>query len=355
MRRAGDPAQVAAVLDTLGRLLDSGTRADVGRLARLAVDRLIDASHGSAGGVADEALLERALALYARACAAYPPDPLELADWVLAVSFGDPAVDVPLKDYAGALGDAGIERIRSTVDAKLVRSDPDGAGADAGEAAGDGAEPAPDDADRDRAERLAEQIAEITGDVDRLVAAWSQRLPNVDVSLRIVRVLRAAGRHTEAIAHAARARGTDPSRIAELLAAGRDDDAWALTKQLPAESLGEAIEVYRGHVEELIERRDTRNPSASYARAAVGLRRLRSLHRDAGTREEFADYLAGIVSAHRRKTRLLDEIRRARIALPTSKGAAPKGTAPQRTAPKGSSAQGRPAKGSSAQGRSSRR
>ncbi|OLT39042.1 hypothetical protein BJF85_07425 [Saccharomonospora sp. CUA-673] len=303
MRRAGDPAQVEAVLDTLNRLLDSGTQADVARLARLAVDRLTDDTAD-----VDQGLLDRAIALYARACAAHPPDPVELADWVLTVSFDDPPVTVPLSGFARPLGDTGLEHIRSTVDAKLALSTPESA--TTGEQA--------------IAQRLAEEVAELTGDVDRLIAAWTKLLPDVDISLKIVRALRAAGRHAEAIAHAARARGTDPSRIAELLAAGHDDDAWTLTKQLPAGSAHVAAEIYRKHVDELIERRDARNPAANYARAAVALRRLRTLHRDAGTRDEFTAHLADIVAAHGRKTRLMDEIRKARIALPkTSRRSTP--------------------------------
>ncbi|TWH21877.1 hypothetical protein [Prauserella rugosa] len=298
MRRVGDPAQVAAVLDTLNRLLDAGTQADVARLARLAVDRLTDGPEGLAG--VDEALLDRAIALYARACAAHPPDRIELADWVLAMSFGDPPVTVPLHAFAEALGDTGMEHIRSTVDATLAVSTPESA------VKGEHA----------IAERLAEEIAEITGDVDRLVAAWSKLLPDVEISLKIVRALRAAGRHSEAIAHAARARGADPSRISELLAAGHDDEAWTLTRQLPAESAHLVVDVYRRHVDGLIAGRDTRNPAVNYARAAVALRRLRTLHRDAGTRDEFTAYLAGLVAEHGRKTRLMDEIRKARVALP---------------------------------------
>jgi hypothetical protein len=40
------------------------------------------------------------------------------------------------------------------------------------------------------------------------------------------------------------------------------------------------------------------------------------LHRKAGTAQELADYLAELVRVHKRKARLIGEIRRARIALP---------------------------------------
>src|SRR5690606_17981514 len=65
--------------------------------------------------------------------------------------------------------------------------------------------------DGDRRTRVARalrlELAEITGDVDTVVSLLSEQLPRLDVSLRIVRVLRAAGRHAEAIAHAAKALG----------------------------------------------------------------------------------------------------------------------------------------------------
>jgi uncharacterized Zn finger protein len=242
---------------------------------------------------------------------------------------------------------------------------------------------------RDVAERLREQLAEVLGDVDELVAILSAKPPRVDVSLKIVRVLRAAGRHSEAIAHAARALTHDkqpPSpepesetarrrkefdarpdretyaalreaaqaagkwtvqrrdalaclreRAAEgaeqadelarvLLDDGRPDEAWRacvrfgastelrleLAEQRALEHPAETIPVFREHVEELIERKD---PQA-YQEAARRLKLLRTLHKRAGTPDEFTAYLAALVETHRRKTRLITEIRTARIALP---------------------------------------
>ncbi|MCP2255523.1 hypothetical protein LY13_004301 [Prauserella aidingensis] len=316
MRRPGEPAQVTAVLDTLERMLDAGTTADVARLARLAVDRLTG-EPTTDDAYPDPAPLDRALALYARACAAHPPDPGELADWFLGMSFGEQDRLLSLHEFADALGDRGLARIRSTVDARLAGSTVENP------------EPV--------AERLGQELAELTGEVGGLVAAWEKRLPNVEVSLKIVRVLRTVGRHSDALAHAARVRGSDPSRIGDLLAAGRDDDAWTLTRNLlgghgsgrgddagtgpdrdgaAVDPAGAVIELYRRHIDALIDDRDSRNPAANYARAAAALRRLRTLHRDAGTPQEFTGYLAALVERHRRKTRLLDEIRAARIALP---------------------------------------
>ncbi|MEU8630767.1 hypothetical protein AB0C38_01265 [Amycolatopsis sp. NPDC048633] len=366
-------AKVGAVLDTLQRMLDLGSRADLAPLARRTVDdisEVLELSGDHAGDLGDR--LDRAVELYARACAARPPDPEKLADWILEVEFdgpGRPSID--LADFATALGEPGLRRIKSTVDDVLTASGPGHR--------------------RDVAERLREQLAEVHGDVDELVAILSAKPPRRDVSLKIVRVLRAAGRHSEAIAHAARALTHDKNghapepvpddetsrrrkefdagpdretfaalreaamadgkwttqrraalaRLRELAAEdvrhadelarvllddGRPDEAWRacvrfgaspelkleLAERRAAEHPAETIPVFREHVEELIERKD---PQA-YQEAARRLKLLRTLHKRADTSDEFTAHLATLVETHRRKTRLITEIRAARIALP---------------------------------------
>ncbi|WP_374194433.1 hypothetical protein [Amycolatopsis sp. MtRt-6] len=361
-------AKIGAVLDTLQRMLDAGSRADLAPLARRTVDdisEVLEQSGDHAGDLADR--LDRAVELYARACAARPPDPEKLADWILEVEFdgpGRPVID--LAEFATALGEPGLKRIKSTVDDILAANGPGHR--------------------RDVAERLREQLAEVLGDVDELVAILSAKPPRVDVSLKIVRVLRAAGRHSEAIAHAARALTHDKQpqpedetsrrrkdfdakpgpetyaalreaatkdgkwtvqrrealarlreRAAEgaeqadelvrvLLEDGRPDEAWRagvrfgasaefkleLAEQRAAEHPAETIPVFREHVDELIERKD---PQA-YQEAARRLKLLRTLHKRAETPGEFTAYLAALVENHRRKTRLITEIRAARIAIP---------------------------------------
>ncbi|MEU3274079.1 hypothetical protein ABZ639_24845 [Saccharomonospora sp. NPDC006951] len=345
--RTAESVQIASVLDTLQRLLDSGTRADVAPLARRAVDK-ITAALGDlddpSGAIADH--LDRAVALYARACAAHPPEPAELANWLLSTAFDRPVwPNISLVDFAEALGQKGLTLVKSTVDEVL-------------------AERGDDERRRATARRLNEQHAEVTGDVDTVIAMLSEQLPRIDVSLRIVRILRAAGRHAEAIAHAATALGTEngarrgkpiaalerasrrraaaaaevaedePVRdvgesdakepadgergdpvapVRELLADGRADEAWKLASREEPAAL---IPVYREHIGGLIDRKDAQH----YVTAAAQLRRLRTLHRKAGTGEEFGEYLAALVEEHRRKTRLIEEIRKARIALPKSAG-----------------------------------
>jgi hypothetical protein len=254
---------------------------------------------------------------------------------------------------------------------------------------------------REIAERLREEVTEVLGDVDGLVAILSAKPPRVDVSLKIVRVLRAAGRHSEAIAHAARALTLDkappapppaeddevslrrkefdaePSReryaalreaaipagawTAERRAAlarlrelagespggadefarallddGRVDEAWRacvrfggslelsieLAELRADDHPAETIPVFRRHVEELIARKDPQ----SYREAARRLKGLRTLHKRAGTPEEFATYLAELVEIHRRKSRLIAEVRSARIALPKARNLPARGS-----------------------------
>jgi tetratricopeptide (TPR) repeat protein len=367
-------AKVGAVLDTLQRMLDVGSRADLAPLARRTVDdisEMYEQAGDHPGDLGDR--LDRAVELYARACAARPPDPEKLADWIVEVEFdgpGRPVID--LAEFATALGEPGLRRIKSTVDDVLAASGPSHR--------------------RDVAERLQEQLAEVLGDVDGLVAILSAKPPRVDVSLKIVRVLRAAGRHSEAIAHAARAltphkylppppppeadddvsrrrkefderpdretyaalreaavdagkwpvqRRAALTRLREraaegaehadelarvLLEDGRPDEAWRACVRFGASSLvslelaelravehpAETIPVFRAAVDELIERKD---PQA-YTEAARRLKLLRTLHKRAGTPDEFTAYLAALVETHKRKTRLITEIRTARIALP---------------------------------------
>ncbi|EID54175.1 hypothetical protein [Saccharomonospora xinjiangensis] len=312
-----DTVQLDSVLDTVQRLLDAGTSADVTPLARRTADRLVAAARES--GDPSARLLEqlgRAVSLYSRACAAHPQPSRELAEWIIQLVFDSPVRSaVRLADFAEALGDDGLAWVRSAVDAVL---------ADGG------------DSDRVRAARAVRlEIAEITSDVDTVVGLLSEELPRLDVSLRIVRVLRAAGRHSEAIAHAAKALGNGPvghdggsapvvealervrtrqppsdtSDVEQLLGADRYDEAWKVAAD---HDPSDVIPLYRQCVEQLIDSRNAQN----YELAAVQLRRLRLLYRRAGISQEFSTYLAGLLGRHRRKTRLLDELRKARVALP---------------------------------------
>ncbi|MFB9930726.1 hypothetical protein ACFORO_22425 [Amycolatopsis halotolerans] len=310
-------AKIGAVLDTVRRLLDSGSRADLAPLARRAVDDIVGMleQHGDLAADLEERL-DQAVALYARACAARPPEAGQLADWVLEAAFSGRAVAVA--DFAAALGEAGLARMKSIVDEVLRVKQSEKV---------------------EIAQRLQEEIAEASGDVDGLVAILAAKPPRVDVSLKIVRVLRAAGRHSEAIAYAARVltpqrAGTRRLAEARLPAEKPRAEARLRAEKLPAEKPQQAektqrkeapqqaaapqkedsIPEYRERIEQLIAQKE----AAAYREAAQCLKKLRTLHKQAGTAEEFTGYVAELVNVHRRKTRLLAEIRAARIALPKS-------------------------------------
>ncbi|NIH77493.1 hypothetical protein [Amycolatopsis viridis] len=295
--RAVAHGKVGPILDTLQRLLDAGTQADLTPLAR----RMADSD-------ATGAELRRAIGLYARACAAHRPDPRELADWILDTQLERPGwPEINLADFAVALGDEGLQHLRAALDGKPSSG---------------------------AARRLVEQIAEVTGDVDTLLAILAEQPPTPATTLRIVRLLRSAGRHGEAIAHAARTvvhpregvlalrraefrRNPSPDTYRALRAAAEELNRWPAERAQALAQLAErdpaaAIPVYRLHVEELIELRDP----DGYREAAQRLRELRALHKRADRVPEFGEYLAGLVETHKRKTRLLVEVRNARIAVP---------------------------------------
>ncbi|WP_236790176.1 hypothetical protein [Amycolatopsis sp. GM8] len=310
-QRAGAASKAGPALDMLQRLLAGGTRADLTPLAR----RMLAGLDG-----ATTAERRRAVALYAQACAAHPPEPEPLADWILGTAFHRPDWPrIELADFAGALGDGGLARMKSIVDGVLA------------------GRPGPR---RDIARRLAEQLAEVTGDVDTLLTILAAKPPTREVDLRIIRVLRSAGRHGEAIAYAARTMVHRQPRRGGALALRRAEfrrnpcaisysafreaagECWPEERAAALDAIAEgepagAIAAYRLCVDELIEQKDP----LGYRDAARVLKDLRGLHRRAETADEFTRYLADLLETHKRKTRLLIEVRNARIAIPKTKAA----------------------------------
>jgi tetratricopeptide (TPR) repeat protein len=256
---SGETTKIVAVLDTLQRLLDAGTQADLAPLARRTVDRIVEAPQD------DPAVLRRAIALYARACAARPP--ADLADWIASMALGHGA-ELDLAAFAGPLGDAGLAHLKSIVDERSGCA----------------------------AERLAEQLAELSGDVDALLEILSRQPQRLDVRLKIVRVLRGAGRTAEAVAYAAKALNQSEEK----------------PELDPGEHLRALIAQHKRQVEHLIEQKD----AAHYEQAAKLLRKIRQLYRKAGIPDEFGSYLTELITTHKRKARFIAEIRQARIALP---------------------------------------
>ena len=106
-RHAGEATKIAAVLDTVQRLLDSGSPADLTPLARRTVERVLKAQQD------DPAVVRRAVALCARACAARPP--ADLADWLASAAL-DHGAEIDLTAFAKPLGDTGLARLKSIVD-----------------------------------------------------------------------------------------------------------------------------------------------------------------------------------------------------------------------------------------------
>ncbi|MTD56372.1 hypothetical protein [Amycolatopsis pithecellobii] len=310
-QRAGAASKASPALDVLERLLATGTQADLTPLARRTLE-------GLDGATAAER--RRAMALYARACAVHPPEPEPLADWLLGTAFHRPDwPEVEVADFAEALGAPGLARMKSIVDGVLA------------------GRPGPR---RDIARRLAEQLAEVTGDVDTLLAILTAKPPTREVDLRIIRVLRSAGRHGEAIAYAAktmmqreRPRGgalalrraefrrnpcpASYSALRELAGERWPEERAAALDLIVAGKPAEAIAAYRLYVEELIEQKDP----VCYREAARALKDLRGLHRRADSADEFTHYLTDLLDTHKRKTRLLIEVRNARIAIPKTRAA----------------------------------
>ncbi|MGH3328630.1 MAG: DUF6880 family protein, partial [Streptomycetales bacterium] len=189
-RRAND------TLDTLGELVEAGHAEAALPLVRRAVERIAAALEqmDDTSGVAGDAC-HRALELYAAACSQAPPDPGELAGWLVDHEVEGPGwPEIELAAFAEALGERGLTAYRARVEDLWARLPP----------------PAADDLQRlDEhvmkrltLQRMREQLAELGGDVDAFVAVLAETLPRPDIYLRIAEVLRDAGRLEDAISWA---------------------------------------------------------------------------------------------------------------------------------------------------------
>jgi uncharacterized Zn finger protein len=361
------------VLDAIDRVATDhpGT---VGSLYLRAAQHLTKASEqadDSAGVIGDAS--SRAVEAYAAACRAAPPDPVELANWMIDFQLNGPGwPEVPIADFAEALGPDGLAAYWS----RLVEFDGD-----------------------DRRFTIThlreEYLKNITGDVDALIALYAEELPQAYQYVRIGETLRDARRPADAIAwlrrglaEADRPDSRIPALLAELLTttgrhaealdcrwtifAGRPDvgthrslrdaaeraDALAETGERALAHLRERAARKGYHADPLVtillsigdidgawaaanaydcgpgcyflaaERRAATHPGdaipayarkveetidrknkQAYAEAAELLRVVRKLHRQAGT--DFAAYLAGVKDKHRQKRTFLAELARA--------------------------------------------
>jgi tetratricopeptide (TPR) repeat protein len=217
-----------AVDEAAGRLLETGNAAEAARRLRTAVDRVtralmyLDDSSGSCGD-ALRALTTR----YAQALTAAPPkNPQALANWIAATVFDGPGwPDIPLRDFAPALGERGVRQLTDLVE---QRADDPGRAGDWGTAFG--------------VQYLREQLAEISGETDHYVEVLAQSLNGPDQYVKIVRTLRAADRPQDALAWAHRGLAAHPPTpfkpqltdelVALLTADGQSEQALAVRRDV---------------------------------------------------------------------------------------------------------------------------
>jgi uncharacterized Zn finger protein len=179
---------VRALAEACERLIASGRAGQAVPVLRRAVDRITSAlmyMDDSSGIVGDD--LHDIMGLYARACAAAPPNPAGLAGWLVKLQCDGPGwPQIVLRDFAPALGERGIAEVERLV-ARRAQT------ADSQSWTGSFAV-------RD----LREQLAEVSGDVDRYVALLAEHLTSAVQYERITLALLGAGRRQEAIAWARR-------------------------------------------------------------------------------------------------------------------------------------------------------
>jgi hypothetical protein len=103
--------KVREVLVTAGEVMDGPLLCRIVELVAEALDFVDD----SFGTLNDE--VRSALALYAQACADAPPDPKELAEWLLRLDLdGSGRVEVSIADFTGGLGFEGLAAVRAGVE-----------------------------------------------------------------------------------------------------------------------------------------------------------------------------------------------------------------------------------------------
>lgn len=202
----------------IGDLIDAGGAEDAIGITREAIDLLteafvyVDDSSGSVGAAAYE-LLDAHL----RACEAAPTEPVSLGNYLADLLLGDDYGFAPdLGDYAGLLGEQGLEVVRERNATAYAEN--------------------PKDL---QARFLMETMAKADGDVDAVIAVYAAELDDRGwAHLRIAEELDEADRGDDALGWAERglAEARDPDqRLVDYLAdryaaAGRDDDLLSLRR-----------------------------------------------------------------------------------------------------------------------------
>ncbi len=189
----------------------------------------------------------RAVEGFVATCRAAPPDPAELARWLIGFQVNGPGwPHVAITDFVEPLGDEGLATYWHHL-AYLRETHPSAADDEDDDAGYDDYDDEKELRRRQRITRLREEYLTVTGNVDALVALYTADLPNPERYVQIAQTLRAAGRVDEAITWLRRGlSGTtwERSRIRDLLAelytqAGRHDKAlqtrWQAFTRQPGE------------------------------------------------------------------------------------------------------------------------
>ncbi|WP_433790663.1 SWIM zinc finger family protein [Actinoplanes sp. CA-252034] len=138
------------------------------------IAKTIEQADDSSGSIGDA--LDQAVAGYAAACRAAPPDPVKLASWMIDVQVNGPGwPELSIADFADALGARGLTAYRD-----LLATTPDDNGL--------------------TIRQLREDYLKVIArDTDALVALYAEDLPQAYRYVQIGAALRAAGRKAEAI------------------------------------------------------------------------------------------------------------------------------------------------------------
>lgn len=225
-------ADLDQMADSLQELLNADSAAMLVGLAERAIERIehaleqVDDSNGEVGGV-----LARIGELHLAACELAQPDPEQLAERLFRYEMTCPFETYrnSARVYRNALGTTGLQRFRELASAEWGKVKPKGAGAGITVSF---------DSERWCITCIMETLAEISGDIEELVAIKSRDLSSAYRFLEIAEICLKAGQAEQALAWAERglqafAERTD-NRLRDFLVAlylerGRNEEALHLT------------------------------------------------------------------------------------------------------------------------------
>ncbi|HYE34374.1 SWIM zinc finger family protein [Methylocaldum sp.] len=228
----GFASDLDELVDSLEELLTPGTANTLVDLAEYAIERVdraleqVDDSDGEVGTI-----LERLGALHVRACAMAKPDPIALAERLFryeTTSSFDTYYNSVLT-YQDTLGPAGIARFRELAEQHWEKIKPKGAG---------DRQSLEDSSNRFHITRIMEILAQMSGDIEALVAVKSRDLSSPYRYLDIAEIYQKADQPDLALEWAERGLKAFPERpdnrlrdflVGSYLERGRDDEALRLT------------------------------------------------------------------------------------------------------------------------------